>query len=360
MTPEERRAAFSSAPHTLSHHPRRTPKQVLEDLATWCPTAARADHYGRGGVVEALEHRVARLTGKEASVYLPSGTMAQQIALRIACDERRTRHVAFHPLSHLEIHEQDAYQVLHGIHASKLGSRNRPMVAADLRGLADPLAAILVELPQRELGGTLPTWEELLVLTGEARSLGAHVHCDGARLWECQPFYARPLAELCRPFDSVYLSFYKTLGALAGAVLAGSEEFVEKARVWVRRHGGNLHGLWPGALSAERALDLRLPRIPAYVARAGELANLLSALPGARVAPFPPPTNMFHLHLEGDAERLLDASARAAKARGILLFSALSPTPVPGWWSTEVTVGDSILELDLDEVAGAFREILGA
>ena len=106
----------------------------------------------------------------------------------------------------------------------------RPPTAEDLRALGPGLGAALLELPLRDAGCLLPTWEELGALSAAARELGVPLHVDGARLWESQPFYDRPLAEIAGLVDSVYVSFYKGLGALAGAALAGPEDVVEEAR----------------------------------------------------------------------------------------------------------------------------------
>jgi len=146
-----------------------------------------ADTYGRGPAPERLEARVAALLAKEAAVWMPSGTMAQQIALRIHADRRKTRTVAFHPHCHLDVHEERGYEHLHGLRAKLLGGRNRLVEPADLDGVHEPLAAVLLELPQRDLGGRLPAWDELVTLCHKAREHGAAVHLDGARLWQCGP-----------------------------------------------------------------------------------------------------------------------------------------------------------------------------
>src|SRR5436190_10363360 len=112
-----------------------------------------ADRYGKGPSAERLEARVAGLLGKEAAVWLPSGTMAQQIALRIHAERRGTRLVAFHPHCHLDVHEERGYEILHGLHAHLLGRRNRPNEPQDLEERHDPVATVLFELPQRDRGG---------------------------------------------------------------------------------------------------------------------------------------------------------------------------------------------------------------
>ncbi|HEV2593114.1 MAG TPA: beta-eliminating lyase-related protein [Gaiellaceae bacterium] len=251
------------------------------------------DKYGKGELPERVEARVAALLGKEAATWFPSGTMAQQIALRIHSDARGRKAVAFHPHCHLDVHEERGYAVLHGLHAVLLGSRNRLFTLADLEQVAEPLAAVLVELPQRDLGGQLPSWDELVAITELARAKGAAVHMDGARLWQCGPFYGRALAEIAALFDTVYVSLYKDLGAGAGCMLAGPAGFVAESQVWRVRHGGRMYRIGHYLEAAERGLDEVLPRMPDLVAHAQELAAALVER-GAEVVPDPPQTAMLH------------------------------------------------------------------
>ena len=193
----------------------------------------RLDKYGKGDRIERLESRVAALLGKEAAVFMPSGTMAQQIALRIWSERRGIRTVAFHPTCHLELHEEKGYERLHGLHGRLVGDPTGSSRSPISRTSTTPLAALLLELPQRELGGRLPERDDLVAQTSWARERGVALHLDGARLWEAQPYYGRP--RLAGLFDSVYVSFYKGLGGLAGAALASDADTVAEARVWQRR-----------------------------------------------------------------------------------------------------------------------------
>jgi threonine aldolase len=259
---------------------------------------SETDKYGKGEIPERLEARVAELLGKEAALWLPSGTMAQQIAMRIHSEHRGRRFIAFHPHCHLDVHEERGYSVLHGLHAVLLGRRDRLMTPTDLEQVAEPLAAVIVELPQRDLGGQLPPWDELVDLCSVARARGAAVHLDGARLWQCSPFYGRELSEIAGLFDTVYVSLYKDLGAPGGCLLAGPTDFVAEARVWQVRHGGRIFRIAPYVEPADQGLDEVLPRMPELVERAKALATALAA-EGVTVVPDPPQTAMFHA-LRGD------------------------------------------------------------
>src|SRR5262245_30209291 len=272
----------------------------LDAVAAATTDDERADRYGAGERIERLESRVAELLGKESAVFMPSGTMAQQIAARIWCDRRGIRTVAFHPTCHLELHEEKGYERLHGLHGKLVGDPNRLITLEDLEGIREPVALLLLELPQRELGGRLPEWDDLVAQADWARRRDVALHLDGARLWEAQPFYDRPHADIAGLFDTVYVSFYKGLGGLAGAALAADAETIAEARVWLRRHGGNLVTMHPYVASAELALDERLDRMPAYAAHARALAAALSTVDGLEVVPDPPQTPMFHLLLRGE------------------------------------------------------------
>lgn len=340
----------------IGHGPRRVQAELLALAATASDDAA--DSYGSGGALAELEAELAELLGKPAALFLPSGTMAQQIALRMHAERARCRTLAFHPTCHLELHEQRGYQRLHGLDAVLVGRRDRLLTRADLDALAEPVAALLLELPQREIGGFLPSWDELEAQCRWARERGVALHMDGARLWECAPFYGKSVRELCAPFDSVYVSFYKVLGAIAGAALLGEPDFIREARIWQRRHGGNLVSLYPYVLSAREGLRQRLPKVPEYVARARDIAARLGGLPGVRVVPDPPHTNLFHVHLPREGEPLLDASAAIAAERGLALITRVRPCDIAGYSVVELSIGDAAGALSLDEVEAGFRELL--
>ncbi len=334
------------------------PAAWFRELAEGVVAGGQPDQYGEGLLVESFEREVAAVLGKEAALFFPSGTMAQQIALRIWSERRNLPKVAFHPTCHLELHEHAAYRVLHGIEAELVGQPQRLFTTADLRAVREPLAALLVELPQREIGGQLPAWEELESIAAWAKEQNVVLHLDGARLWETQPFYAKPYAEIVAPFSSVYVSFYKTLGGVAGALLAGPEDFVAEARVWRRRHGGTLIHLFPMVLSAQASLRERLPKIGAYCAKAKTTAAALAGVDGVEVLPNPPHTNMMHVFLRGDRERLEQTALDVARDQKLWLFKQLSPTSLPTLHRFELSVGDATLELDDGEIAGVFADLL--
>jgi threonine aldolase len=357
---EERyRAAVSGAERFLNAwHGLPDARTRLGSLADALDERERADRYGEGERLERLERRTAELLGKEAAVFMPSGTMAQQIAMRIWCERGGRATIAFHPTCHLELHEEKGYERLHGLHATLVGDPNRLLTLADLEALCEPVAALLLELPQREIGGLLPEWDDLVAQAAWAREHDVALHLDGARLWEAQPYYDRPHAELAGLFDSVYVSFYKGLGGMAGAVLAGDAELVAEARVWQRRHGGTLVTMFPYVVAAETALDERLERMPVYLEHARAIAAALATVDGVEVVPDPPQTPLFHVHLEGGHDALADAALSVAEEHRVFLFADPSSTSSPRRQRHEVMVGDVTLALSPDEVRDLYAEIV--
>jgi threonine aldolase len=341
-------------------HPRaRDPRSTLLSLAERAPAASDVDRYGGGALAERLETRVAGLLGKEAAVWMPSGTMAQQIVLRVHARRTGREIVAFHPLCHLDVHEERGYEWLHGLRAALLGDRDRLVTAVDVEQLKEPAAAVLLELPQRDLGGQLPEWDALVATVEAARACGAAVHLDGARLWQCGPFYGRDLDEIAAGFDTVYVSFYKDLGAPAGCILAGPADVIDEARVWQVRHGGRLFSAFPFLLAAEAGLDEVLPRMSSYVDHARSLGSALDQLDDVSVVPRPPQVAMFHLHVRRDAARLEEASLELAEETKTWVASFWRPGADPAAAVTELSIGERNLEVDAREAAELYAELLG-
>jgi threonine aldolase len=343
------------------------PGAELARIGQWCQEQGwHADRYGEGELIEAFERKVAAILGKAAAVFMPSGTMAQLIALRIWCERAGIRRIAMHATSHLELHEERAYAHLHGLDVTLLGAPERPTVARDLAALfseslanVEPLAALLVEVPAREIGGQLPAWEEIEALSALAKGRGIRLHMDGARLWEAREYFApKSLADLCAPFDSVYVSFYKGIGALAGAMLLGPEDFIAEARIWRRRQGGTLVQLHPFVASAAMRFDMQLAKMAAYRARALDFAAGLSTIDGVVIEPQPPQVNLFHAHFAAPPAALTAARDQIASEDGAWIAPRIGSGKTPGWSSIEIYVGDNLLSHANSTVVPLFAKLL--
>jgi threonine aldolase len=336
----------ASCDRALNLHGIRPPSAFLDELV---PGDA-VDTYGDGGAVTTLEAEVAGLLGKPAVAFMPSGTMAQQIALRIHCDRRKLLSFGCHPTSHLLLHEDNAYDRLQGLVAVPVGGRSKLLTADDIASVVDPLGAFLFELPQREIGGQLPDWSDLTQQVALIRERGIALHLDGARLWECTPYYGKGLREIAALFDTVYVSFYKGLGGLSGSCLAGEEDVIAEARVWRHRHGGTLWTLWPLAASALGAMRRRLPLMPRYYEHALAIAAALSDIPGVEVVPRTPQTPSMHLHMRTTKERFQEAVRDIAEETGVWTWAMSFPADTPSIQIAELAVGDATLEFTPEDI----------
>ena len=223
----------------LSGHAPRSPAEDFAAMAIWCAEHSVAhDTYGEGGLIQAFERKIADLLGFEAAVFVATGTLTQVTALRLACAARGSDLVALHPTAHILRHERGNHQLLGHFKALAIGDPFRCWTAEALAAVPDRLGAALYELPMREIGGQLPSWDELAGIKALCAERDIHLHMDGARLWEAVAGYGRSPAEIAAGFDSVYVSFYKGIGALGGAMLLGSSDFVALAAEWFKRQGG--------------------------------------------------------------------------------------------------------------------------
>jgi threonine aldolase len=343
----------------LAGHGPRTSAELLATI----PADAEVDYYGVGGAVGALEARVANLLGKPAALFLPTGTMAQQAVLRVHADRRGPKSFAFHPTCHLDgWAEERGYQRLHDLHGIPVRPAQEPLSLAALEGVRQPIAALLLELPQRALGGTLPTWQELSAQVKWARSRGAAVHLDGARLWEAVPYYTsahrKSMRDVAALFDSIYVSFYKGLGGLAGCCVAGDHELIDELSVWRTRHGGRVFMMWPYAASAMTVLDRRLAKFPAYFRHARAIGTALRGLDGVEVLPDPPQSAMLHVRLAVSLADLRTRAMRVAKSDGIWTFARPFASEGSRLQRCELPVGDATMELSPAEVRSALERLV--
>ncbi|MFE9423552.1 threonine aldolase family protein [Kitasatospora sp. NPDC006697] len=352
-----RLAALRACDRVLSGKRPQTVREQLDHLAGLDGLDELPDFYAQGGAVERVERRVAELLGTEAAVWFPSGTMAQQIALRYGAELTGRDAVAMHPMCHLERWERQAYGQLSGLRAIWPTDAPRPYTAEELAAVGQPYGTATVELPLRDAGFLLPSWDELVAVAGTARAAGARVHFDGARLWESAPFYGRPLAEIAGLADSVYVSAYKALGASHGALLAGDSALAGYARSWRHRHGGQLWHNWPAALAALDGLATELPRIPEYVRHAKVVAAALADLPGARIHPAPPQTCDFQLYLPHPAEALNAANLELSETERTSIAGSWADV-APGLAMAEIRVGAAALEWTAEEVLAAGLRLL--
>ncbi|MBO9131040.1 aminotransferase class I/II-fold pyridoxal phosphate-dependent enzyme [Bacillus sp. 165] len=345
--------AFKQTKYQVVGHGSRN-IQVLKEAFQDMDGQQESDIYGNGKIIEDFQNKMAEYLGKEDTVFFPSGTMAQQIALRIWCDKKGLKRVAYHPLCHLEIHEEDGLKELHRIYPVLLADKDRLIQLEDVVNMDEDIACLLLELPQREIGGQLPDYQTLESISAYCREKGIRLHLDGARLFEILPYYQKSAAEICALFDSVYVSFYKGIGGIAGAVLAGDKAFIKESKVWKRRHGGDLISLYPYIISSDFYFDQRVHKMAQYYEEAKELAGLFNQCHAVSTKPLEPVSNMFHVHFEMPKEKAESILAEVYEETGIGLTSHLREITEECCYY-EVSIGDRYAHIPKEELKKVFQ-----
>jgi threonine aldolase len=342
--------ASRSCPASVSGHSYRSPAQVFTELARACDELGidEWDSYGERGAVQRLEGEVSGLFGVEAAAFFPSGVMAQQTALRIHTDHAASRRVALPDLSHLLVHEDDGPRILHDLEISFLTTGFEAPAARHVEAIPGRIGAVLVELPLRDAGCLLPSWDDLVALSETCRARGVALHFDGARIWESQPWFGHTLPEIAELADSVYVSFYKGLGGLAGAALLGSPDFIAEARLWRRRLGGTIYRTTAEAVSALAGLRDRLPVVADTVTWARAFAAELPAC--VTVQPGVPHTNQFKVYATAEAD-VVNERVLALVDKHQVGFPAWRAALEPGRITAEFVVSGAALGLDPAEMA---------
>lgn len=342
-------------------HRSRTPSEMFSAMAEWCEAnGIEHDVYGEGQLIRAFEEKIASLLGFEAAVFCVSGTMAQTTALRLACEDRGSRLVALHPTAHILVHEKSNYQIFGHFHALQAGDRHRPWTAEDLRALPDRLGAVAMEMPMREIGGQNPSWEQLQEIKDHCRERGAHFHIDGARLWEAAAGYGRSVREIASGANSCYVSLYKGIGGLGGAMLAGSSSFIARAAESFARQGGNLIHRSPYIVAAAMQFDQRLASMPHLFRRTEWLYGVLRDYPALKLNPARPQANMLHLHLPVGRERAIAIRNSIAEEHKIWLYGRVASGALPDTSVVELYVGDNLVRLPDADVRQAFALLVAA
>ena len=279
-----------------------TAPQYARLLGQLADSGIARDSYSIGGVVEELENRFAGLLGKERAVFMPTGTLANHLAVR-ALSAGRGR-VVVQADSHLYMDEGDCAQTLSRLNLVPLGAGRASFSADEVvqvvertrsGRVATPVSVISIESPVRRHFGERFDAAELERIVALARREDIRLHLDGARLFLQAAYTGEDVAETAGPFDTVYVSLYKYFNAASGAILAGPRALLDEMYHERRMFGGGLPSVWPYAAVALHYLDGFGDRF----ARAVRVSESLIAGLGARddfvIDRVTPGTNLFRL-----------------------------------------------------------------
>ena len=391
-------------------HPELSPAETFRKLSKDCEALGIKifDVYGdfesdpSSSYLRQFEQELATEFGMEDAVFMPSGVMAQSIALQIHSTKKSNKNddnkpttrqrrskFACHRTSHLLLHENDSYRELSGMEPVVLPENRPTTFPVDpllwnhvqeglVSGNDKDVSCLILEMPHRELGGKTTPWEDILRMQAYCNANDIAFHCDGARIFEASTAYpGKTLEDLAAPFDSFYISFYKGLGGLSGAMLMGSTEFCEEARVWLGRFGGNLFTLLPyavagwagyrrqwkdpltkssGVLSFQDKKE-KLIRITQAVSSSDMCAKVLSFDPAI------PAVNIVHVYFRASYEACNQARDNVQKETDVCLFHRLrelqedDPAFQEGYRAkTELSMGEFNGNIDDEVFITAFEQ----
>ncbi len=282
------------------------------------------DEYGEDPTMNRLQERTAALLGKEAALWLPSGTMANQVALRVWT--RPGDDVIVSRESHTGWHETGGAAANSGVQLTEIGSggvftRDEFLAARRPGGhpMYPPTTLVEVENTHNRAGGIVFPQAEAERICAAAREHGIATYLDGARLWNASVASRRSLAELARPFDLIGVAFSKGLGAPGGSVLAGARDVVQRAVRYRRMFGGAMRQIGILGAACLYALDHNVERLAEDHANARRIAERLAASPRIILDLVLVQTNIIVFRLADDAPDAPTLVARA-RERGVLIF----------------------------------------
>ena len=323
--------------------------QVLMRLAEERDIAP--DSYSVGGVVEEMEAEFARLLGKEQAVFMPTGTLANHLAVRaLAGGPSR---VIVQEESHLYKDEGDCAQTLSNLTLIPLAAGGATFTADDVQRVLDEtrtgrvlsrVSVISVETPVRRRQGERFDPDELQKIVALARREGIRLHLDGARLFLQAAYTGEDVAQTARPFDTVYVSLYKYFNAASGAILAGPRDLLDGMYHVRRMFGGGLPNVWPFAAVALHYVSGFQDRYGQAVLISEDLIRSLREDNAFTIDRVPLGTNLFRLQV-----RTADQAAfqRRLASRGVLLSSPQRDTFL-------VAVNETLNRMTAAELTSAF------
>lgn len=336
-----------------------SPTEITAELARLsADKTPETDVYGLGGIVEEIEAYFARELGKERALFMPTGTLANHLAIRaLAVDRRR---VLVQDISHIYNDAGDSSQLLSNLNLLPLAPDRAGFSWADVEGalhrtasgrVLTPVGAISIESPVRRASGELFDRANMLDICTRARSQGIGLHLDGARLYIASAYTGISPADYAQPFDTVYVSLWKYFNAMNGAILAGPAEILDGMFHVRRMFGGALFNAWPFALLAREYADGFVDRLKSAITVSEEFINAV-ADSNISIERVPNGTNVFRLIVaEGNGNRLRERLAE----EGVVL-----PSP----WQREdgavftLQVNETWNRTSASRLVGQFRDAL--
>lgn len=275
----------------------------LNEINTQTPI--QGDFYGDGGATTALEQQFAKLTGKEKAIYLPTGTMANQLAIKLLSGN--STKVIVPENSHIFRDEADAAQSVHHKRLVPVGKGKSYFELKDVKAAINylnhnevfksGLTTIAIENPVRRADGQAMPLKVIQEISAYCKANGYKLHLDGARIHLAMAYHQVSLAEYASYFDTVYISLYKYLHAAGGAILCGDAVLIDQVKHQIKTHGGTVFQTWNNTSMALHYLQGIEARWKKLTELAEELIQELNKLEGLKIQKVTNGTNIYHLSL---------------------------------------------------------------
>lgn len=299
------------------------------------------DVFGDDPTVQRLETRVAEVLGKEAALFVPSGAMANQLAVRV--HTQPGDEILLDANAHIYFYEAGGPAALSGVMCRCLAGTRGVFTGADVKAAlrpADvhfpPTRLVCVENTHNRGGGKVWPLDRLAEVAATARQHGLKLHLDGARLWNASVASGVPEREYAALFDTVSVCFSKGLGAPVGSALTGPRELIERARRFRKQFGGGMRQAGIIAAGALHALENHRERLAEDHANARRLATALAETPGIEIDPATVETNLVYFRVTRGPAADLVASLKAA---GVLVLAS-GPDTIRAVTNLEVSAAD--------------------
>jgi threonine aldolase len=315
------------------------------------------DSYSRGGVVEKLEEKFASILGKERAVFMPTGTLANHIAIRkLAGNKRR---VIVQADSHIYRDSGDCAQNLSDLNLLPLNKDKVGFSLDDVKETLEtnrqnrvktPVGAISIESPVRRHNNAMFDYEEIKKISSLAREKNIGIHLDGARLFNAVVHSGIEAQVFASLFDTVYISMYKDFNAPSGAILAGTKEFTKDLYHTRRMFGGGMPQVWPFAAVALKYADSFIPEYKKAQKNADAFFTLLTKDSAFDIEKIPNGTNVFILKVR---------NTDLQKFRSKLLEKNINlPAPIPDKNGFAMKVNVTLNRKSPEELSDTFKKSL--
>jgi len=316
----------------------------------------KVDRYGSGGAVADLEKRFETITGKEKAIYMPTGTMANQLAIAVLSGDNIKAFVQ--DTSHVYRDEADAAQSVFNKRLMPLAKNETYFTAAALKQAIEGLdneevfksgiGCVSVENPVRRMDERMVPIEEIKKISEYCRGNDIKLHMDGARIYMASAWSGVSIKEYASYFDTIYISLYKYLGASGGAILCGDKTVIEKMPHLVKIHGRNMYGNWLNAAMALHRVEGTEQRLKEAIKRSKEIFSLLNQIPGVKINVLEGGTNVHYIQLPAGIN-----GGKLAEHLSTKYFIWMQ-TPVRNG-RIKIKVNETLLYRDVKYISDAFK-----